>query len=157
MGGRYVTSRFSICLSFAARTQEGWALCLRKHVMEVAMRLQSDPDWGTNLPPPIYQPEQSRNMCPTAELQSSSANTSAMDHMLGLSCEARKHAHKHGNKSSSKKDTAPSTSSSHGEAVSSKAHKHDKRLHRPLVPSAKPHTSSRLAPPRSREPSVPQQ
>lgn len=44
-----------------------------------------------------------------------------------------------------KKDTAPSTSSSHGEVAHSKVHKDDEKLHRPSVSSTEHCTPSGLA------------
>lgn len=121
--------------------------------MEVAMRLQLDPGQGTP-PHPIHQPEESKRESPIEAFKSGS--TGVMDPMSGPSHEARKHMRKHGSKSSSrpKKDTASSTSSSHGDMACSKAHKYDKKSHRIPVPVIKRCTPSRSAPLKSSKLSV---
>lgn len=82
----HIASRCSIYLSFPARTREGLALRLKKHLMEVTMVPQSDPGW---VAPTIHHSEQSRSAPPITESQSRSVSTSTMDPCQGLTMKHR--------------------------------------------------------------------
>lgn len=91
----------SICQSFPSHTLEGWALCLCKYLMEMAITVQLDPVWGI---PPVHRPESAKSVPPAAKF-SSGAGVSTLKNLqrglvgkLGIT-------RNHGTKSSSSKST----------------------------------------------------